>query len=60
MKMIGKKKLKNFRCHFEILNNLLEVLINDTELNEYNRLFCIKLLDESKKREKLANNYIMK
>ena len=51
-----KKKLKNFRSHFEILNNLLEILINDTELNEYDRRFCIKLLNESKKREKLVNN----
>ena len=51
----SKKKLKNFRSHFEVLNNLLEVLIKDPELNEIDRQFCVKLLKESKIREKLSN-----
>ena len=33
-------KLKNFRAHFEVLNNLLEALIKDPELNKTNREYC--------------------
>ena len=45
-------KLKNFRAHFEVLNNLLEALIKDPELNKTNREYCKQLLIESKQREK--------
>ena len=49
----NKKKLKNFISHFEVLNNLLEALIKDNQINEDDRKFCKKLLNESKIREKL-------
>ena len=52
-------KLKNFRAHFEVLNNLLEALIKDPELNKTNREYCKQLLIESKQREKkFAKNKI--
>ena len=54
----SKKSLNNFRSHFEILNNLLEALIKDHELKETDRKFCLKLLNESKYREKNVNIYI--
>ena len=47
-----KKQLKNFRSHFEVLNNLLETLIKDPEVIEKDKKFCEKLLLESKIREK--------
>ena len=45
-------QLKNFRKHFEVLNNLLEVLIRDPHVNKKNKKFCKKLLNESIIREK--------
>ena len=47
-----KRQLKNFRSHFEVLNKLLEALIKDQDINEDDKKYCEKLLDESKKREK--------
>ena len=50
-------QLKNFRSHFEILNNLLVALIKDPDVNEEDKRYCEKLLEESKIREKnLKNN----
>ena len=51
-----KKQLKNFRSHFEVLNNLLEALLKDPEVNEKDKKFCEKLLIESKIREKNKGN----
>ena len=48
-------RLQNFRSHYEVLNNLLEALINDSELSLENRTYCQKLLDESIFREKEVN-----
>ena len=50
-----KLRLKNFRSHFEVLNNLLEALISDDDLNKEDRNYCVKLLYESKIREKEIN-----
>ena len=47
--------LKNFRNHFEVLNNLLDALIKDPDLTEDNRKYCEKLLEESKSREAEVN-----
>ena len=51
----GKKQLKNLRNHFEVLNNLLEALIKDPKINKDNKLFCERLLNEFKIREKTVN-----
>ena len=48
-------RLQNFRSHYEVLNNLLEALINDSKLSLENRTYCQKLLDESIFREKEVN-----
>jgi len=48
-------KLTNFINHFEVLNNLLETLIKDPQIDEDDRKFCKKLLNESIIREKLLN-----
>ena len=45
-------KLKNFRAHFEVLNNLLEALIKDPEVTSEDKKYCEQLLKESKIREK--------
>ena len=50
-----KRQLKNFRSHFEVLNKLLEALIKDQDINEDDKKYCEKLLDESKKREREIN-----
>ena len=47
-------QLKNFRGHFEVLNNLLEALIKDPLTSIKDRNYCKKLLNESKIREKHA------
>ena len=49
-----KNQLKNFIDHFEILNNLLEALIKDSDISKEDRLYCKKLLYESIIREKLG------
>ena len=49
-------QLKNFRAHFEVLNNLLDALIKDPELSVTQRNYCMQLLDESKLREKKFTN----
>ena len=51
-------QLKNFRNHFEVLNNLLEVLIKDPDITEDNKKYCEKLLNESLIREKEVNQTI--
>ena len=43
--------LKNFRSHFEVLNNLLEALIKDPGVNQENKTYCKYLLNESNTRE---------
>ena len=48
-------QLKNFREHFEVLNDLLEALIKDPILPSENKTYCEKLLEESKNREKEIN-----
>ena len=50
-----KLQLKNLRSHFNVLNNLLEVLINDTDVIDEDRKYCQKLLYESKFRENEFN-----
>ena len=50
-------QLKNFRAHFEVLNNLLEALIKDPELTKSHREYCRQLLIESKLREKKFAKY---
>ena len=45
-------QLKNFRAHFEVLNNLLNALVKDPELSKSKRNYCMQLLNESKLREK--------
>lgn len=47
-----KAQLKDFISHFEILNELLDTLIKDNDLNEADKKFCKKLLNESNTREK--------
>ena len=47
-----KISINNFISHFEILNNLLEVLIKDPEVKEQDREYCKYLLYESIIREK--------
>ena len=47
-----QKQIKNFRNHFEVLNNLLKALIKDPQLDKKNKKYCKKLLKESKIREK--------
>ena len=49
-------QLKNFRAHFEVLNNLLNVLIQDPELSKRKRNYCKQLLHESIIREKNFTN----
>ena len=51
-------QLKNFRNHFEVLNNLLEVLIKDPDISKDNKKYCEKLLNESLIREKEVNQTI--
>ena len=51
----NRLQLKNFRTHFEVLNNFLEVLIKDSEINDDDRKYCKNLLLESKIREKEVN-----
>ena len=51
-KVKSKNQLKNFRSHFEVLNNLLMALIKDPIVNENNKKYCEKLLNDSKSREK--------
>ena len=48
-------QLKNFRSHFEVLNNLLEALIKDSNVTNDNKTYCEKLLRESINREKELN-----
>ena len=45
-------QLKNFRSHFEVLNNLLYALIKDRDIKNEDKQYCKKLLFESKIREK--------
>ena len=45
-------QLKNFKSHFEVLNNLLEAFIKDRDINKDDKKYCEKLLNESKIREK--------
>ena len=49
-------QLKNFRSHFEVLNNLLNALIKDRDIKDEDRKYCKNLLFESKIREKLVND----
>ena len=49
-------QLKNFRAHFEVLNNLLNALIKDPELSRRKRNYCKQLLHESIIREKNFTN----
>ena len=51
----NKIQLKNFRSHFEVLNNLLEALIKDIDLKEEDKKYLQKLLNESKIRESEVN-----
>ena len=51
-------QLKNFRTHFEVLNNFLNVLIKDPDITEDNKKYCEKLLKESLIREKELNRTI--
>ena len=48
-------RLQNFKSHFDVLNNLLEALIKDSDISKRNRRYCEKLLEESRIREKSVN-----
>ena len=52
----NKLRLSNFRAHFGVLNDLLEALINDSDVSNENKTFFQQLLKESKDREKNIKN----
>ena len=47
-----KLQLKNFRSHFDVLNNLLKALIKDPDIKKGDRKYCKKILNESLTRER--------